>query len=251
MRMRRWFAALLAAGGIALLGGCAAGETGALPVSTLVIARATASPETFPLQFNAAVGTVDQVLERILALLADPHYLDDGWREEIVNAATLADLGYRQLAELIPPENQREKHEAAVQALVGCQDLASLVLRGISNLDKGPFDEVAARAEFCRTKLEVARRAPGSAEARALPESIEAARPATLATVLRDANLRGGPGTNYPRVATADAGQQFTITGRSEKSDWLRISGDKVEEAWIAAFLARVDGDLQAAPVAP
>jgi hypothetical protein len=228
-----------------------AGQSSALPATSLVIARPTASPETFPLQFNAAVGTANQALERVLSLLADRHYFDDAWREEIVSAATLADLGYRQLAELIPPDNQREKHEAAVQALGGCQDLASFVLKGINNADKGPFDEVSARAEFCRTKLEVATRAPGSEEAKALPDSLEAARKTSMLTVLRDANLRGGPGTGFPRVATAAPGDRFTLTGRSKEGDWLRITGEKVKEAWIASFLARIDGDLEAVPVAP
>jgi hypothetical protein len=200
---------------------------------------------------RAAVKAVDEALERVLALLAEPDYLDDAWREDVVNAVTLADLGYRQLDELVPPDDQREKHEAAVKALSGCQDLASFVLKGINNLDKGPFDEVAARAEFCRTKLEVATRAPGSAEARALPESLEAARQVVRLTVTRDANLRGGPGTNYPRVATAAPGDQFTITGRTEKGDWLRVTGANARDVWIAAFLGRIEGDPQSAPVAP
>lgn len=240
--------ALIAAASL-LLGGCAGGVE-AVPASSIVIARPTASPETFPLRMGAAVHAVDQALERVLGLLDAPHYLDDAWQEEIVNAATLADLGYRQLDELTPPDHQRERHEAAVQALGGCQDLASFVLKGISNLDKAPFDEVAARAAFCRTKLEVATRAPGSAEARALPESLEAARRTTRLVVLRDANLRGGPGTGYPRVATAAPGDQFTVIGRTENGEWLRISGEQVKDAWLAAFLARVDGDLLAAPVA-
>ena len=248
--MRIRWAAVAAAGLLSLLAGCA-GEIAALPASSLVMARPTASPETFALQMNAAVTAADQALERLLGLLAEPHYLDDGWREQVVNAATLADLGYRQLEGLVPPDNQREKHEAAIAALNGCQDLASLALKGINNLDKGPFDEAAARAEFCRSKLGVAMRAPGSAEAQALPESIEAARQAVRFTVSRDANLRGGPGTSYPRVATAETGEQFTVTGRTAKGDWLRISGGQVKEAWIAAFLGKVEGDLQGVAVAP
>jgi hypothetical protein len=215
------------------------------------MARPTASPETFPLQMNAAVRAVDHALERIGSLLAEPHYLDDSWREEVVNAATLADLGYRQIEEFTPPDSQRNKREAALRALKGCQDLASFALKGINNLDKAPFDELAERAGFCRDKLSVATRAPGSAEEEAMPESIEAARQVAYLTVTRDANLRGGPGTSYARVATAAPGDQFTVTGRTEKGDWLRISGGTVKEAWIAAFLGTVEGDTQALPVAP
>jgi hypothetical protein len=235
---------------LSLLAGCA-GEIDALPSASLVMARATASPETFPLQMNAAVRAADQALERALALLAEPRYLEDGWREEMLNAVTLADLGYRQLEALIPPNDQQEKHDAVVEALSGCQDLASFALQGINNLDKGPFNEIAARAKFCRDKLEIATRAPGSAEARALPRSLEEVRQATRLTVTRDANLRGGPGTGYARVATAAPGEQFTVTGRSGKDDWLRIRGATVQEAWIAAFLVKVEGDLMGVPVVP
>lgn len=249
--MRKLRATLVATteGLLLLLAGCA-GEIGAMPASSLVMTRPTTSPETFALQMNAAVRAVDQALERVLGLLAEPRYLDDGWREEVVNAATLADLGYRQLEGLAPPDSQRKKHEAVIAALSGCQDLASFALKGINNLDKGPFDEVAARAAFCRAKLDVATRAPGSAEAHALPESLEAARQAVRLTVTRDANLRGGPGTSYARVATAAAGDQFTVTGRTEKGDWLRVTRGTVKDAWIAAFLGKIEGDLQRAPVA-
>lgn len=52
----------------------------------------------------------------------------------------------------------------------------------------------------------------------------------------RDANLRSGPGTNYPVVGTVDAGAELTLVGRNTAGDWLQLAGG----AWIAAFL--VDG---------
>ncbi len=46
-------------------------------------------------------------------------------------------------------------------------------------------------------------------------------------------NLRGGPGTNYPRVGRATQGQTFEIIGRNEGGDWLQIKTDDGKTVWI------------------
>lgn len=58
----------------------------------------------------------------------------------------------------------------------------------------------------------------------------------TSGTVLKDANLRAGPGTTYAIVGSAKAGQSVTIVGTSNAADWYHLVGDK----WIAAFLVKV-----------
>lgn len=60
--------------------------------------------------------------------------------------------------------------------------------------------------------------------------------PAAKATANRGANLRKGPGTNYPIVGGAARGQVLDVVGRNTAGDWLRLANG----AWIAAFL--VDG---------
>lgn len=55
-------------------------------------------------------------------------------------------------------------------------------------------------------------------------------------SVNRGANLRGGPGTTYPVVGGATAGQSVEVVGRSMAGDWLKLA----DGTWIAAFL--VDG---------
>jgi endonuclease/exonuclease/phosphatase family metal-dependent hydrolase len=70
------------------------------------------------------------------------------------------------------------------------------------------------------------------------------------ATANRGANLRGGPGTNYPVVGAAAAGQALAVVGRNAAGDWLQLA----DGSWIAAFL--VDGapgalGSVAAPPAP
>jgi len=62
-------------------------------------------------------------------------------------------------------------------------------------------------------------------------------------------NVRGGPGTNYPVVASAAAGTQFEIIGLNPARDWYQVRvPDRVEPAWIFANLATVSGDLTGVP---
>ena len=60
--------------------------------------------------------------------------------------------------------------------------------------------------------------------------------PAARATANRGANLRSGPGTNFPIVGGAVRGQVLAVAGRNAAGNWLRLT----DGSWIAAFL--VDG---------
>jgi len=52
-------------------------------------------------------------------------------------------------------------------------------------------------------------------------------------TVRSNANLRGGPGTNYPIVGSARAGQPLAIVERNAAGNWFRLASG----AWIAGSL--------------
>ncbi len=59
--------------------------------------------------------------------------------------------------------------------------------------------------------------------------------------VNKSANLRSGPGTNYPVVGSVQPGQALTIVGKNQDGSWLKLTDGK----WIAAFLVtNVPGDL-------
>lgn len=60
----------------------------------------------------------------------------------------------------------------------------------------------------------------------------------SLAAANRSANLRAGPGTNYPLVGTVEAGQPLTITASNADASWFQLS----THAWIAAFLVTQSG---------
>lgn len=66
-------------------------------------------------------------------------------------------------------------------------------------------------------------------------------------TVLHNANLRSGPGTNYPVVGKVGAGQRVGISRCNDACTWYQLDTGN----WIAAFLvAREDGNItrQVAP---
>ena len=59
------------------------------------------------------------------------------------------------------------------------------------------------------------------------------------AIVDRDgANLRQGPGTDYPVVRTAISGESFPVL--TTKGNWLKLRTDLATEAWIRSDLVRV-----------
>ena len=61
------------------------------------------------------------------------------------------------------------------------------------------------------------------------------------------ANLRGGPGTNFPVVGGTQTGQALTIVAKNDAGDWYQLDTGQ----WIAAFLvANLTGDI-AVPAQP
>ena len=84
----------------------------------------------------------------------------------------------------------------------------------------------------------------------AAPSAAQSARPAqtpptpvtqspsarSSASVKVNANLRSGPGTNYPRIGSVKAGQTIEIVARNHTGDWYQLASG----AWIFGNL--VDG---------
>lgn len=62
-------------------------------------------------------------------------------------------------------------------------------------------------------------------------------------------NVRGGPGTNYPVVASASAGSRYEVTGVNSAGDWYQVRVlNRQEPAWIFASLATLSGSLENVP---
>ena len=62
------------------------------------------------------------------------------------------------------------------------------------------------------------------------------------------ANLREGPGTNFPVVRSLSLGTEVEVIGRNAVGDWLLIRSDDIE-AWIAVFLIEANLDTDRVPV--
>lgn len=65
-----------------------------------------------------------------------------------------------------------------------------------------------------------------------------------------EANLRGGPGTNYPLIGKIAAGKEFAIIGRNTNGDWWRIAWEGASQAWVAGLVVRVLGPIDTVAVA-
>ncbi|CAN5754410.1 hypothetical protein BH10CHL1_BH10CHL1_45540 [soil metagenome] len=60
---------------------------------------------------------------------------------------------------------------------------------------------------------------------------------ATAGTVIRNANLRAGPGTSYAISGQAEPGQTIAIVGKDDAGAWYHLATNQ----WIAAFLVNLD----------
>lgn len=67
------------------------------------------------------------------------------------------------------------------------------------------------------------------------PTNTHTATPLPSPSAAKDANLRGGPGTDYPIVGGVKAGAPLNIVERTSKGDWYRLASS----AWIASFLVK------------
>ncbi len=65
-----------------------------------------------------------------------------------------------------------------------------------------------------------------------------------------DANVRGGPGTNYPVVGKLAPGSETDIIGRTTGSDWWRIAWQGAGQAWVSGSVVKALGPLDAVAVA-
>jgi len=60
---------------------------------------------------------------------------------------------------------------------------------------------------------------------------------------------RVGPGQSFARVINIQAGEQVTITGRSEDNLWFRVQKANTQEGWVQASLVLASGNIANVPV--
>lgn len=62
-------------------------------------------------------------------------------------------------------------------------------------------------------------------------------------------NVRSGPGTNYPVIATAKKGQAFEVRGKNQNGSWIQLCCFSGKNGWASTSLLTVKGDLKAVAV--
>lgn len=78
----------------------------------------------------------------------------------------------------------------------------------------------------------------------AAPTAVASAR----LTINVGANVRSGPGTLYPILGGANAGEQFDVVGKDASAQWFVINYS-TGQGWIAAFVTTFSGDLNSLPI--
>jgi len=68
------------------------------------------------------------------------------------------------------------------------------------------------------------------------------------AFLINEANLRTGPSTSSPVILQLRARSLFSVAGRNEAGDWLKLQNGRYE-GWAAAFLVATNTDVERLPV--
>lgn len=76
----------------------------------------------------------------------------------------------------------------------------------------------------------------------------ERLQPAVLAEAINQANVRSGPGVEYPLVAEISAGTRYSVVGRSAFYPWLLLALSDTQQGWVFSDLMRVIGNLNNVP---
>jgi uncharacterized protein YraI/beta-lactamase class A len=73
--------------------------------------------------------------------------------------------------------------------------------------------------------------------------------PEVYAEAIGQANLRGGPGIEYPVVGEIMAGTRYRVLGQHALVPWLRLDYPAASDAWVYTELVTVSGNLALVPV--
>ncbi|MBN1681878.1 MAG: SH3 domain-containing protein [Anaerolineae bacterium] len=73
--------------------------------------------------------------------------------------------------------------------------------------------------------------------------------PDVFAEAIGQANLRGGPGIDYPMVGEIVAGTRYRVLARHALVPWLKLELLNTPEAWVYTELVSVTGDLGLVPI--
>ena len=167
-------------------------------------------------------------MQNLSDLLQNPKLFDNNWRIMVASQMAVIRIAYQDMTKLQPPPELNEIHSAAVDAAGDCNKAMDYLASGIDNMDTEALGQAQSLIMSCSSKFEHATALVNKFKLRVLHAP----------TINTGANLRAGPGTNYPRIGGAAKGTTVTVIGRNEAGDWLVIQNPHGDgEVWIAAFL--------------
>lgn len=73
--------------------------------------------------------------------------------------------------------------------------------------------------------------------------------PAVARIAAGPVNLRAGPGTGYPVLATTKGGEEYAITGRSEDLQWVQVCCVAEARAWVSTQFAELPKPVDGYPI--
>ncbi|MBX3010458.1 MAG: SH3 domain-containing protein [Caldilineaceae bacterium] len=99
------------------------------------------------------------------------------------------------------------------------------------------FDAAATVTALVQTReaiLVLLTRTPVTQAVSSAQSATTAATSATVTINVRGLNVRSGPGTTYPVVASVNAGQILTILGSAANCSWIQVQAAGQELGWIS-----------------
>jgi hypothetical protein len=204
------------------------------------------------------IAALGQAMQDYNALLRDPKIGDEDWQTRMAAQGDGVDVAYQELVTVKAAAALAGFHAAVANGATGCKQARDDATAAIATKDQAALARAADLGAGCLNKLEQAQ-----AALQAYADSHNLKLPVVLnggsgsntwtsplrSTVNDEANLRRGPGTDYPAVGQVTKGMPVTVIGRNEAGDWLVVESELVPQAWIAAFLVDNPPDIPSLPV--
>jgi hypothetical protein len=181
-----------------------------------------------------------------------PGHRVDVWRADRLVAPDLrvVSIVHQPAGKLVVALESSQKLAPALLAASGQSDVA-LTLSPLERLASAqpPFGTPSVTASPSPTVTPTPVTAPPQ------PTAVATATPTPGVAVVKPGpaqglNVRAGPGTDYPVLATLRAGSRLTLVGRNAEGQWVQVccvAGDK--PGWVLAELVDLAADLRSLPV--
>ncbi len=167
-----------------------------------------------------------------------------GQRVDVWQADRLVAPGLRVVAITAQPEGR------LVVALESSQDLVPVLLvasgRDDTALTLAPLDRLPTPAAPAPTAMPTPTSSPTVTPMPTATPGVVVVRPGPA----QGLNIRSGPGTDYPVLATLPAGSRLTPVGRDAAGRWVEVCCVNAgQPGWVLAELVELAVDLQSLPV--